>query len=288
MPGGNICMIKNLKTYYEELAKNTLAGFVDGKFSVLKLSDKPDLQSNKLGIGIEVRECKNEQDGRADAFTRETFGTCMTTNERQAKMEKMGVNGWLYQDPKSNAVVFSQTCELFDVNKKKEEIANFIAEKAEKFNAYKKFNLNCLYLFCHWNYERKDIDDVTKMMLSNPFDCIFFDCLDCVFAFDSKTKHLDKYDFRLDADSTYGDMLSELKDKYWRCRSDYDYQKLIRQLRGKLILTQEEFAKLLGVSFASVNRWERGHHEPTTKAKRKIIELCRKNKVELITSKEEK
>ena len=69
---------------------------------------------------------------------------------------------------------------------------------------------------------------------------------------------------------------------------NYDYKTMIITLRNKLILTQEEFAKLLGVSFASVNRWERGHHGPTTKAKRKIVELCRKNKVELITSKEEK
>ncbi len=63
---------------------------------------------------------------------------------------------------------------------------------------------------------------------------------------------------------------------------DYDYQKMIVSLRNKLILSQEEFAKLLGVSFASVNRWERGHHEPTIKVKRKIIELCKKHKVELM------
>lgn len=63
---------------------------------------------------------------------------------------------------------------------------------------------------------------------------------------------------------------------------DYDYRKMIVSLRNKLILSQEEFAKLLGVSFASVNRWERGHHEPTIKVKRKIIELCKKHKVELM------
>lgn len=63
---------------------------------------------------------------------------------------------------------------------------------------------------------------------------------------------------------------------------DYDYQKMIVSLRNKLILSQEEFAKLLGVSFASVNRWERGHHEPTIKVKRKIIEFCKKHKVELV------
>lgn len=63
---------------------------------------------------------------------------------------------------------------------------------------------------------------------------------------------------------------------------DYDYQKMIVSLRNKLILSQEDFAKLLGVSFASVNRWERGHHEPTIKVKRKIFELCKKHKVELV------
>lgn len=35
-----------------------------------------------------------------------------------------------------------------------------------------------------------------------------------------------------------------------------DYQKLIKDLREKLILSQEDFAKLLGVSFSTVNRWE--------------------------------
>lgn len=63
---------------------------------------------------------------------------------------------------------------------------------------------------------------------------------------------------------------------------DYDYQKMIVSLRNKLILSQEDFAKLLGVSFASVNRWERGHHEPTIKVKRKMVELCEKQGIQLI------
>lgn len=63
---------------------------------------------------------------------------------------------------------------------------------------------------------------------------------------------------------------------------DYDYQNMIVSLRNRLILTQEEFAKLLGVSFASVNRWERGHHDPTVKIKRKIVELCKQNDIKVI------
>lgn len=42
-----------------------------------------------------------------------------------------------------------------------------------------------------------------------------------------------------------------------------DFKRLVKELRTKLIITQEELANLLGVSFASINRWETGKHEPT-------------------------
>lgn len=37
-----------------------------------------------------------------------------------------------------------------------------------------------------------------------------------------------------------------------------NYAKVVKKLRETLLLTQEEFAKEIGVSFASVNRWENG------------------------------
>lgn len=58
-----------------------------------------------------------------------------------------------------------------------------------------------------------------------------------------------------------------------------EYQKIIKDLRIKLVLSQQEFAELLGVSFTSVNRWENGKHEPTIKVKRKILQLCKENKI---------
>lgn len=60
-----------------------------------------------------------------------------------------------------------------------------------------------------------------------------------------------------------------------------NYQRLVKELRNKLILTQQEFAELLGVSFSSINRWESGRHEPTMKIKRKLVELCKKYNVVL-------
>ena len=67
----------------------------------------------------------------------------------------------------------------------------------------------------------------------------------------------------------------------------YDYRYLSKELRKSLIITQTELAEILGVSFASVNRWENGRYEPTTKIKRKLVELCKKNKIELKEKSEE-
>lgn len=60
-----------------------------------------------------------------------------------------------------------------------------------------------------------------------------------------------------------------------------DYSKAIKELRSKMTLSQTEFAQLLGVSFASVNRWETGKHEPTIKVKRKIKALMREYDIKI-------
>ena len=55
------------------------------------------------------------------------------------------------------------------------------------------------------------------------------------------------------------------------------YAEAIKKLRNKMILSQMEFAKLLGVSFTSVNRWETGRYEPTIKVKRKLALLFKQH-----------
>ena len=61
--------------------------------------------------------------------------------------------------------------------------------------------------------------------------------------------------------------------------NEVNYPELIKRIRSTLIITQVELAAMLGVTFASVNRWENGHHEPTTKQKRNIRDFCRKHKI---------
>lgn len=56
-----------------------------------------------------------------------------------------------------------------------------------------------------------------------------------------------------------------------------DYNKTVKQIREMLLVTQVELAEMLGVSFATINRWERGHHAPSIRQRRSIRELCHKN-----------
>lgn len=59
------------------------------------------------------------------------------------------------------------------------------------------------------------------------------------------------------------------------------YPSAIRKLRAKLNISQTELAAFLGVSFTSVNRWEKGHHQPTVIAKEKLKQLFKDNNIKM-------
>lgn len=50
----------------------------------------------------------------------------------------------------------------------------------------------------------------------------------------------------------------------------------VKELRTKRGLSQEELARDLGVSFATVNRWENGHTEPSQMARKLFEAFCGK------------
>lgn len=52
-----------------------------------------------------------------------------------------------------------------------------------------------------------------------------------------------------------------------------DYTKLIPELRAAMNVSQDDFAKLLGVSTVTVSRWENGHVKPTKLIKVKLEKL---------------
>lgn len=58
-----------------------------------------------------------------------------------------------------------------------------------------------------------------------------------------------------------------------------EFSEKIKQIRQQRFLSQETFAKELGVSFATVNRWESGKTMPTYKTMKLLDEYCKKSNI---------
>jgi DNA-binding transcriptional regulator YiaG len=55
-----------------------------------------------------------------------------------------------------------------------------------------------------------------------------------------------------------------------------NYPSLVKEIRKQLGLSQEDLARELGVSFATVNRWENGQVRPSKLAKAQLNAFCAK------------
>ena len=53
----------------------------------------------------------------------------------------------------------------------------------------------------------------------------------------------------------------------------------VKYVRTKLKLSQEDVARELGVSFATINRWENGSYNPSRLAKKAFDDFCKENNI---------
>lgn len=57
--------------------------------------------------------------------------------------------------------------------------------------------------------------------------------------------------------------------------------KLIKTIRQNANMSQEQFAKALGTTTLSINRWENGKTQPSKMAQTQLFEFCKKNNIDL-------
>ena len=57
---------------------------------------------------------------------------------------------------------------------------------------------------------------------------------------------------------------------------DQNFPALVKEVRKQLALSQEDLAHKLGVSFATVNRWENRKSQPSKLAKAQFDAFCEK------------
>ena len=54
---------------------------------------------------------------------------------------------------------------------------------------------------------------------------------------------------------------------------NHNIPKIVKQLRERLGLTQEQFAQKVGVTFSTVNHWENGKRTPQPFLVRRLVEM---------------
>ncbi len=55
-----------------------------------------------------------------------------------------------------------------------------------------------------------------------------------------------------------------------------DYPSLVKEVRRQLALSQEDLARELGVSYATVNRWENSQSKPSKLARAQLDIFCKR------------
>ena len=56
---------------------------------------------------------------------------------------------------------------------------------------------------------------------------------------------------------------------------------LILEIRNRLNASQKDLARMIGISYATVNRWENGHSQPNKAAQLRLYDICKERKVDL-------
>lgn len=60
-----------------------------------------------------------------------------------------------------------------------------------------------------------------------------------------------------------------------------EFSVLVRKIRLDLGYSQEQFARVLNISFCTVNRWENAKAKPSPMAKKLLFEFCEKQGMEI-------
>lgn len=55
-----------------------------------------------------------------------------------------------------------------------------------------------------------------------------------------------------------------------------NFSELVKEIRQKCYLSQQDFADELGVSFSTINRWEKSRAIPNYQAMKRIVMYCQR------------
>lgn len=150
-------------------------------FKEFKNLDKPDLQSKKYDIGIEVVRAINEHDGLTYSILGKYFGKGLSgeevvrsVNDRNSKGKFKGII-----KSENGVAIISSTKGMYDACKHRDLIVGKIKEKSDLLPSYTQYSTNGLYCFAHTGLiDESDYSAILKACQISAFSLIFIDCID--------------------------------------------------------------------------------------------------------------
>ena len=193
------------KDYFEKNARLTLIYLYDANFVNLEVDNKerPDIQSEKLSIGIEVVRAIDNNMGLTSKITIECFEKKLSFKEISEKViakkhfkgSLSEVNGMTIISPTKNFI--------YDTDDNIAKIKEKILFKLAKLNSndYNIFDINGLYIFSASCLV--DENKIKELLYEMPkehtkfnryFDMYFINCIDKLYIYDCSKKFLEKFE----------------------------------------------------------------------------------------------
>lgn len=182
-PRGEVGISKYDKLYYEKYALLSLCYILGLNTNDFEQKDKPDLQSEKYSMGIEVVRAITDQDGLTQSLVQRYFGKGIpgekVVKEVIANNKKGKFKG--YVTSIDGVAVISSTNGFHDGALHKVRIIEKIEKKTRKFQKYKHFKNNGLYCFAETGIlNETDYPDIIKACQESPFSIVIINCIDFI------------------------------------------------------------------------------------------------------------
>lgn len=163
--------------------------------------DKPDLQSEKYSLGIEVVRAMPEREGLTRSLVQQYFGKGIPGEEIVKEVIKNNEKGKFKGCVTSidGVAVISSTKGFHDGALHKKMIVETIVKKARKFQKYKHFETNGLYCFAETGMlNETDYPDIIKVCQESPFTIVIINCIDSILYWNVCTNAFKQYEIPLE------------------------------------------------------------------------------------------
>ena len=161
-----------------------------------KKSERPDLQSEALSIGVEVVRAITKHDGLTYSIADDNFGRGLSGEEIVASIKKNNnkgkFKGSVYRVGDVGGISSEEG--MYDSSKHRNLVSEKIKEKSQLSKGYRHYRTNGLYCFTHTSLiNETDYPYIIESCKGSSFNLILIDCIDTILQWNAPSDNLVKH-----------------------------------------------------------------------------------------------